>query len=51
MAEQVDVVVLGLGVGGEELADSLAESGLTSSASRATWLGASAPTTAVFLRR
>jgi pyruvate/2-oxoglutarate dehydrogenase complex dihydrolipoamide dehydrogenase (E3) component len=29
MVEQVDVVVLGLGVGGEEVADSLAESGLT----------------------
>jgi pyruvate/2-oxoglutarate dehydrogenase complex dihydrolipoamide dehydrogenase (E3) component len=28
MAERVDVVVLGLGVGGEEVADSLAESGL-----------------------
>ena len=28
MAERVDVVVLGLGVGGEEVANSLAESGL-----------------------
>jgi pyruvate/2-oxoglutarate dehydrogenase complex dihydrolipoamide dehydrogenase (E3) component len=28
MAEQVDVVVLGMGVGGEEVAESLAESGL-----------------------
>jgi pyruvate/2-oxoglutarate dehydrogenase complex dihydrolipoamide dehydrogenase (E3) component len=44
MAEQVDVVGLGLGVGGEEVAGRLAEAGLTSSASSAGWSAWSART-------
>ena len=44
MAEQVDVVVLGLGVGGEEVAGRLAEASLEVSASSAGWSAASART-------